>query len=129
MNTFSNISVIDSIVREYSNAAILTVLLDGRFHPVSYIAYRVSIKVENVRYHLGQMLNAKLITVEKQGRHKYYGITNQRVAQEILSRLSNGQPIKLKPLKVSREKTYLQNARTCYDHLAGKLGVKVRTHS
>lgn len=62
---------------------------------------------------------------EKQGRHRYYGIQDQEVAQVMESLLSIAPPIEIKSLKQSIEDKALRYARTCYDHLAGSLGVQL----
>ncbi|GJM71005.1 hypothetical protein HMSSN036_32210 [Paenibacillus macerans] len=71
------------------------------------------------------MVDAGLIAVEKQGRHRYYGIRNPEVAQVMESLLSIAPPVKIKSLRQSAEEQALRKARTCYDHLAGSLGVSL----
>lgn len=80
MKANSNVAVIASLVSETSRAAILTVLLDGRFHAASELAYMAGIQPQTASFHLAKMVNANVVAVEKQGRHRYYGIRNQEVA-------------------------------------------------
>ncbi|QED46143.1 ArsR/SmtB family transcription factor [Cytobacillus dafuensis] len=121
----SNVALIASLVSEASRAAILTVLLDGRFHPASELAYMAGIKPQTASFHLAKMVEAKVVTVEKQGRHRYYGINNQEVAHVMESLLSITPPIEIKSFKQASENKALRKARTCYDHLAGNLGVQL----
>ncbi|WP_088069057.1 ArsR/SmtB family transcription factor [Gottfriedia luciferensis] len=123
MNANPNVAVVATIVSETSRAAILTVLLDGRFHPASELAYMAGIKPQTASFHLAKMVDANLISVEKQGRHRYYGIRNQEVAQILETLLSISPPIEIKSLKQASENTALRFARTCYDHPAGNFGV------
>lgn len=75
------------------------------------------------------MVDANIVTVEKQGRHRYYGIRNQEVAQIMESFLSIAPSIEIKSLKQASENKALRFARTCYDHLAGNLVVKLTDSS
>ena len=123
MTANPNVAVVATLVSETSRAAILTVLLDGRFHPASELAYMAGIKPQTASFHLAKMVDAKIVSVEKQGRHRYYGIRNQEVAQIMESLLSIAPPIEIKSLKQASENTAIRFARTCYDHPAGNFGV------
>ena len=125
MNANPNVAIIASLVSEPSRAAILTVLMDGRYHPVNELAYMASIKPQTASFHLSKMVNASIVTVEKQGRHRYYGIQNQEVAQVMESLLLIAPPIEIKSFKQATEDKAIRLARTCYDHLAGELGVQL----
>ncbi|MED3550647.1 ArsR/SmtB family transcription factor [Cytobacillus praedii] len=125
MNANANVAIIASLVSEPSRAAILTVLMDGRYHPVNELAYMAGIKPQTASFHLSKMVNAKIVAVEKQGRHRYYGIESQQVAQVMESLLLIAPPIEIKSFKQASEDKAIRLARTCYDHLAGGLGVKL----
>ncbi|MFD3448945.1 ArsR/SmtB family transcription factor [Microbacteriaceae bacterium 4G12] len=125
MSANPNAALIATLVSETSRAAILTVLLDGRFHPASELAYMAGIKPQTASFHLSKMVYANVVAVEKQGRHRYYGIQNQEVAQIMESLLSIAPPVEIKSLKQASENKSLRLARTCYDHLAGHLGVQL----
>ncbi|PGL67923.1 winged helix-turn-helix domain-containing protein [Bacillus sp. AFS055030] len=123
MNANPNVAVVATLVSERSRAAILTVLLDGRFHPASELAYMAGIKPQTASFHLTKLVDAEVVSVEKQGRHRYYGIRNQEVAQIMETLLSLAPPIEIRSLKQATENTAIRYARTCYDHPAGKFGV------
>lgn len=125
MKIDSDVSVIASLVSETSRAAILTVLLDGRLHAASELAYMAGIKPQTASFHLAKMVEANAVAVEKQGRHRYYGIRNPEVAQVMESLLSIAPPIEIKSLRQAADDKALRLARTCYDHLAGSLGVQL----
>lgn len=125
MNANSNIAQVASLVSDASRAAILTVLLDGRYHPASELAYMAKIKPQTASFHLSKMVAANLVTVEQQGRHRYYGIQNQEVAQIMETLLSITPPVEIRSLNQAAENEALRQARTCYDHLAGKLGIQL----
>ncbi|KKD53176.1 MULTISPECIES: ArsR/SmtB family transcription factor [Paenibacillus] len=125
MSTKSNVAMIASLVSEPSRAAILTALLDGRFHTASELAHMAGIKPQTTSFHLAKMTEAQVITVEKQGRHRYYGIQDPEVAQVMESLLSIAPPVPIKSLKQASENEAIRLARTCYDHVAGHLGVQI----
>jgi DNA-binding transcriptional ArsR family regulator len=76
-------------------------------------------------FHLAKLLEGGLITVIRQGRHRYYRLAGHEVAAalEALGLISPGLPVR--SLRQSREAVALAEARTCYDHLAGRAGVEV----
>ncbi|WP_088051150.1 ArsR/SmtB family transcription factor [Virgibacillus dakarensis] len=125
MKANANVAKVATLVSESSRAAILTILLDGRFHPVSDLAYMVGIKPQTASYHLAKMVEADVIDVETHGRHRYYGIRNQEIAQVMESFLQIAPPVEVRSLRQSFEEEALRRARTCYDHIAGSLGVKL----
>lgn len=125
MSTQSNVAMIASLVSEPSRAAILTALLDGRFHTASELAHMAGIKPQTTSFHLAKMTEAQVVTVEKQGRHRYYGIQDPEVAQVMESLLSIAPPVPIKSFKQASENEAIRLARTCYDHVAGHLGVQI----
>ncbi|MCS0788444.1 winged helix-turn-helix domain-containing protein [Cytobacillus pseudoceanisediminis] len=125
MNMNSNVAKVASLVSEPSRAAILTALLDGRYHTVNELAHMARIKPQTASFHLKKMLDAQVVSAEKQGRHRYYGIMNQEVAQVMESFLSIAPAAEIKSFKHASEDKAIRFARTCYDHLAGNLGVEI----
>ncbi|MGW8439859.1 ArsR/SmtB family transcription factor [Paenibacillus sp. S33] len=125
MSTKSNVAMIASLVSEPSRAAILTALLDGRFHTASELAHMAGIKPQTASFHLAKMTEAQVVTVEKQGRHRYYGIQDPEVARVMESFLSIAPPVPIHSFKHASENEALRLARTCYDHVAGQLGVQL----
>src|SRR5215467_6732661 len=75
--------------------------------------------------HLARLLNGGLVTMIKQGRHRYYQLAGPEVAaaMEALAHLSGAAPVQVRSLRESRDAAALAEARTCYDHLAGRAGV------
>lgn len=116
-------AVVASLLSESSRATILASLMDGRFHTASELAYMAAIKPQTASFHLTKLVDGKLITVEKQGRHRYFQLANEEIAQFIESFLAISPFPEVRSLKQSSQMKLLQEARTCYDHLAGKLGV------
>ncbi len=102
-------------------------LLDGRAYTATELATSANISLQSASNHLKKLVSANILSVEKQGRHRYFKFTNEEVARVIESMASlisiDNDYKKIKTPKLNNF-TY---ARTCYDHLAGNLGVKMTT--
>lgn len=118
-----NIAGVAALMAEPARAAILAALLDRRALPAGELAYRAMVTPQTASAHLAKLLEGGLLDVEICGRHRYYRLAGSAVAQAIealaaLSPLPDVRPERLDPRRES-----LRYARTCYDHLAGKLAV------
>jgi DNA-binding transcriptional ArsR family regulator len=125
MSSSPDASTIASLISDPSRAAILTALMDGRSHPAGDLAYAANIKPQTASFHLAKMLEANVVSLEKQGRHRYYRIENFEIAKALETLLALSPQPKVNSFKQVTENESLRLARTCYDHLAGKLGVKL----
>jgi DNA-binding transcriptional ArsR family regulator len=109
-----------------ARASILIALLDGRAWTASELARLAGIAPQTVSGHVARMTAAGLIAVEKQGRHRYHRLASATVARmlESISQVAarNGDRAPAKIIAGPRDAA-LRAARTCYDHLAGQLGV------
>ena len=114
-----------SLIGERSRAIMLWNLLDGRAYTATELAIRAGISAQAASNHLSKLVNAKLLAADPQGRHKYYRFTSNRIAGIIESIAG------LLPMNNNAEQpglvshTGIRYARTCYDHLAGKVGVAI----
>lgn len=120
-----NMAEVASLLGDTSRATILASMMDGRFHTASELAYMAAIKPQTASFHLAKLIEGKLIKVEKQGRHRYFQLAGEDIAQFLESFLAISPPPEVRSLKQSSQMKLLQDARTCYDHLAGKLGVQL----
>ncbi|SCC55178.1 ArsR/SmtB family transcription factor [Bacillus wiedmannii] len=123
MSINPNVAEVAFLLGEKSRAAILISLMDGRFHTASELAYMAAIKPQTASFHLSKLIESNLVNVDKQGRHRYYQLANEEVARILESFLAISPPPEVRSLKQSSQVKLLREARTCYDHLAGKLGV------
>ncbi|WP_320242939.1 ArsR/SmtB family transcription factor [Tenacibaculum sp. 1B UA] len=118
-------SKIAAILGDKSRAIILCNLLDGRAYTATELAASANISLQSASNHLKKLVSVNILSVEKQGRHRYFKFANEEVAWVIESMASlisiDKDYKKIKAPKLS-DFTY---ARTCYDHLAGSLGVKI----
>jgi DNA-binding transcriptional ArsR family regulator len=108
-----------------TRARILAALTDGRALPASVLADESGVAASTASEHLARLVDGGLLTVEQSGRHRYYRLAGDRVAAaiEALATLAPQRPVR--SLRESTRAAALRRARTCYDHLAGRLGVAV----
>jgi len=112
-----------ALIGDPSRATMLSALMDGRALTATELAYSSGITPQTASGHLSRLTEAKLVAVEKQGRHRYYRLANEHVAHalEALAVLAvHGSP-RHRPTGPRDEA--MRFARTCYDHLAGRVGV------
>jgi DNA-binding transcriptional ArsR family regulator len=116
---------IASLIGEKSRAIMLWSLLDGRAYTATELAMAADISFQSASNHLSQLLNAGLLRSEKQGRHKYYRFPNERVAQAI-ENIAGLLPVASSTrVVIPAQQVGIKYARTCYDHLAGCVGVQL----
>lgn len=126
MRVEPNIAPIAALFGEPSRAAILTVLLDGRALPASELARIAGLSATAASGHLSKLVAGKLLIVESEGRHRYYRLANAAVAEVIEGLAQLAQlPLPLTLPQPSPTARALRFARTCYNHLAGELAVKI----
>jgi DNA-binding transcriptional ArsR family regulator len=120
-----NIVPVASLLADPTRAIILQELSDGRALPAGELAHRAHVSSSTASAHLFKLVEAGLLAVEKQGRHRYYCIANPAIVQaiETLAALSPARPVH--SLRESQIAEAVRNARMCYNHLAGNLGVKL----
>lgn len=97
--------------------------MDGRALTATELAYQAGITPQTASSHLAKLTDAKLLAVVGQGRHRYYSLAHPRIAEalEPLNQIVAHKPVPHR--RPSKELLRLRDARLCYDHLAGKLGV------
>lgn len=115
---------IATLIGEPARAKMLWNLLDGRAYTASELAIVADISGTSASNHLAKLLGADLLKVEKQGRHKYFSFSKPEIAYavESLASLSGHSSGKMEKETVSQGIKY---CRSCYDHLAGYVGVKI----
>jgi DNA-binding transcriptional ArsR family regulator len=112
-----------SLMGDATRAAFLMALSQGQSLPASELARRAQVTPSTASIQLGKLVDGGLLTVERNGRHRYYGLSDPSVAAAIESLAVIAPRRPASSLKQARIGSELQAARTCYDHLAGTLGV------
>ncbi|GAA6767129.1 hypothetical protein AAFH68_30770 [Flavobacterium sp. CGRL1] len=119
----NEISRISTIIGDPVRSVILWTLLDNRAYTAIELANVVETSPQNISIHLSKLVNADLLTVESQGRHKYYKLLNSEIAG-VIEGIANLIP-KERQKNVTDNNSGIKYCRTCYDHLAGKIGVEI----
>jgi DNA-binding transcriptional ArsR family regulator len=119
----SDFAPVAALLADRARAAMLTALLDGRPLAAGELARAAGVSAPTASAHLGRLLDGGFVTVVKQGRHRYYRLRSDEVAQVIEAMARIGRPVEVRSLRQSRDARRLHEARTCYDHLAGAAGV------
>lgn len=107
-----------------ARAALLTALVDGRARAAADLAGAAGLSPSAASPHLSKLVDGNLVTVERSGRHRYYRLSNARVAAalEALGAIATTTP---PAVALSAQQRALREARTCYDHLAGVIAVSL----
>lgn len=123
MEGFPDLQKITKILADQSRLEILTILMDGKFHTVNELAKTAKIKSHTASYHLKQLYQLGWITAYKQGRNVYYSLCSKDVA-DLLEKLMSMSPTKkIQSFNKGNEYQKISKGRSCYRHLAGKMGV------
>lgn len=114
-----------ALLGDPARANILLALMDGRALTAGELAWHAGVSPQTTSGHLARLVEARLVAVLRQGRHRYHRLASPEVAGaiEAVAALAAIGPRRHRPSGVRDEA--LRTARTCYDHLAGRLGVAV----
>ena len=114
-----------ALVGDPARANILAALMGGQALTAGELVHAAGVSPQTTSGHLGKLADGQLIACVKQGRHRYYRIATPRVAEmlEGIMAVIADSPPRHRP--ASKLDDAMRNARTCYDHIAGKLGVGI----
>ncbi|MEV4386941.1 winged helix-turn-helix domain-containing protein [Micromonospora sp. NPDC049580] len=114
-----------ALLADGTRAGICVALLDGRAWTAGELARRAGVAPSTASDHLTRLVRGGLLVEERQGRHRYLRLAGPSVAQliEDLAGHASTPPAPTTSLRAARATAALAYARTCYDHLAGRLGV------
>ncbi|MGE6256359.1 ArsR/SmtB family transcription factor [Heyndrickxia sporothermodurans] len=125
MGSRPDFSYVAKLMGDPSRAAMLDALLGLDGLPASELARKAKISLQTASGHLAKLVEGNLVRVEKHGRHRYFRLASTEVAQALETLTVIAPPAKISSLKDSSRSNRIRLARTCYDHLAGKLGVSL----
>ncbi|QBD81408.1 ArsR family transcriptional regulator [Ktedonosporobacter rubrisoli] len=122
-NANVDIAAVAALLADPSRAAMLEALLDVELLPASELAHRARVTAQTASSHLAKLVAGGLLVQTRHGRHHYYALAGPEVAQALEALAVIAQPVPVHSLRTSIRSEQLRFARTCYDHLAGRLGV------
>lgn len=125
MATTTQIVEIAAMVGDPARAAMLGALMDGRALTATELAAVAGVTPATASSHLGRLVLVGLIAVTRQGRHRYHVLASAEVARmlESIMQLASGLARPARKIVVGPRDAARRAGRTCYDHLAGRLGV------
>jgi DNA-binding transcriptional ArsR family regulator len=114
-----------SLVGDPARANILCALLGGRALTATELSFAAGVSPQTASGHLGKLLAARLVLLMKQGRHRYYRLAGPHIGHmlESIMAVALTAPPRFQP--TSKRDGTLRRARTCCDHIAGLLGVRL----
>jgi DNA-binding transcriptional ArsR family regulator len=120
-----SIARIAALIGEHARAEILTALMSGQALTATELAEVAGVTKQTISAHLAKLVDARLLAVESQGRHRYFRLADRDVAHVLESLMGVAYRAGAVRLRSSPREPALRKARVCYDHLAGELGVLV----
>ncbi|SFL18035.1 ArsR/SmtB family transcription factor [Methylobacterium pseudosasicola] len=125
MVTTVSVAQVGALVGDPARVAMLQALMDGRALTASELAQAAGITRQTASGHLAQLAAASLVTVSKQGRHRYHRLAGPEVARLLESLMLLASDATAQRPRTGPRDARLRLARTCYDHMAGWLGVQL----
>jgi DNA-binding transcriptional ArsR family regulator len=115
------------LLADRTRASFCLALLDGRAWTAAELARHAGVAAPTATGHLNLMVAGGLLAEERQGRHRYVRLASPQAAElvENLAEFAPRRPAEPRSLSVATRDRALARARTCYDHLAGALGVAI----
>jgi len=123
----ASMAEIAALAGDPARAGMLHALMDGRALTAAELAHVAGVAPQTASGHLGQLTRAGLLSVQRQGRHRYHRLASPAVARMIESLMllaAEARPAARRAVTGPRDEK-MRVARTCYDHLAGRLGVGI----
>ncbi|MFE5792239.1 ArsR/SmtB family transcription factor [Streptomyces sp. NPDC056503] len=111
------------LIADPSRARILKALGDGRAVAAGVLATEAGVSAATASVHLGKLADARLVVMESVGRCRYYRLAGPDVSLALEALAVIAPPLPVTSLRESGIAGALRRSRTCYDHLAGRLGV------
>ncbi|HTU28284.1 MAG TPA: winged helix-turn-helix domain-containing protein [Solirubrobacteraceae bacterium] len=121
----ADLSVVARLLADPSRCRMLLALDDGRALPASRLAGEAGVSAATASSHLGKLVDAGFLTVEPHGRHRYYRLSGPEVGRLLEMMATLAPASEIHSLREDTRARALREARTCYDHIAGRLGVAI----
>ena len=121
----ANIASPAALIGDPGRAAMLQALQDGRAHPAGALAWAAGLSAQAASNHLAKLVDGGLVSVEREGRHRYYRLANAEVAHVLEALAVLAAPVRSLEQPRSPLARALRDGRCCYGHLAGRLGIAV----
>jgi DNA-binding transcriptional ArsR family regulator len=125
MSESPNIAALAAPLADPARALMVTLLMDGRARTVTELGHATGLTKASASEHVARLEAAGFLRAARQGRHKYLTLASPEVARLIESMMALAQPAPPTAQTFGPRDAALREARLCYNHLAGSLGVKM----
>lgn len=123
MDGDADVAQVGALLADPARCRMLFALMDGRALPASVLAAEAGVAPSTASAHLHRLTDSGMLRVVKQGRWRYYQLSGPEVAEVLESMARIAPPRPVRSLREGTRANVLRLARTCYNHLAGRLGV------
>ncbi|HTX57176.1 MAG TPA: winged helix-turn-helix domain-containing protein [Candidatus Acidoferrales bacterium] len=120
-----NVAEVGALIGDPGRAAMLMALIDGRELSASELALRAGVTPQAASAHLKKLTGAGMILGRTAGRHRFFRLASSEIGHALESLAAIASPVRIVALDQSTKFERMRAARSCYDHLAGRLGVAV----
>lgn len=128
MKTGPDIALLGSLIGDPARANMLTALMGGKALTATELAQEAGITPQTASSHLAKLEAGGLLTPEKQGRHRYFRISGEEVADALEALMGLAAYAGHNRVRTGPKDPAMREARVCYDHLAGDRGVQMFDH-
>ncbi|MFE5945795.1 ArsR/SmtB family transcription factor [Streptomyces sp. NPDC056480] len=124
----TDLAALAALFADETRAAFLLALLDGRAWTSGELARHAGVAPSTASEHLGKLVTGGVLTEERQGRHRYVRLADPGIAHLVEDLAARSEPAVSPPprsLGAASAGRAMARGRTCYDHLAGRLGIAI----
>jgi DNA-binding transcriptional ArsR family regulator len=125
MSNNPDLAAVAALIADPARAAMLTALMDDVALPAGELARLARVTPQTASTHLAKLVKGNLVSITRTGRHRYFRLRSKNIARTLESLAFIAPAAKISNLRDSLERKAIYRARTCYDHLAGELGVRL----
>jgi DNA-binding transcriptional ArsR family regulator len=128
MTEAEGLAAVAALLADRTRAVFCLALLDGRAWTAGELARAAGVAPATASEHLHRLVRGGLLAEERQGRHRYLRLAGPDVAhlvEELSAHAPRAEPVPVLSLRQATVDAALRRARTCYDHLAGRLAVSI----
>jgi DNA-binding transcriptional ArsR family regulator len=127
MDVKQDLAEIAALIGEPTRIVMLWSLMGGQARTASELAFYANVSAQNASAHLARLVEAGMLAVEARGRHRYYRLAGAEVAHAIEALAALAPSARALADSAPSQTPDLKYARTCYDHLAGRVAVEICT--
>lgn len=120
-----NIARVAALIGDATRAEVLSALMADRALTATELAALTGVTKQTISAHLTRLVEAGLLAVSRQGRHRYFRLADPDVARLLETLMGVAFRTGAVRVRSSPREPALRRARVCYDHLAGELGVRL----